>query len=130
MKRSLGISFLLLMLVPVALSGCVVLAVGAGAAGGYAISRDTIEGFTDKDSTVVWQAAQEVLKKQGMIELADKTAGKIQARIEDSEVKFETEQVTTKSVRIRVRARKFWNAFPDMHLAQRIYTLIINEIKS
>ena len=130
MKKSSGILFLLLMLLSVSVSGCVVLAVGAGAAGGYAISRDTIEGFTDKDFEHVWQVAMEVLKKQGMIELADKNSGKISVRIEDSEVKFESEQVTSRSVRIRVKARKYWNAFPAMHLAQRIYTLIVNEIKA
>ena len=37
-------------------SGCAVLAIGAGAAGGYAISKDEVEGFSDRKYAVVWDA--------------------------------------------------------------------------
>ena len=110
-------------------SGCIVFALGAGAAGGYAISKDELEGFTDKSLEQAWDSGLAVLKGQGGLLLEDKTRGRAEAAIGDAKVKFEAYQVTPKSVRIRVQARKFHSMFPDMKLAQRIYTLVVNELK-
>lgn len=110
------------------LNGCALLAIGAaGAAGGYAISSDGIEGISDKSYDHVWQTASEVLGKQGVIEIQDKTQGKINAKVGGSKIKFQMEQATAKSVIVRVQARRMWRAFPDMNLARRIYSMIMKE---
>lgn len=110
------------------LNGCVLLAIGAaGAAGGYAVSSDGIEGISDKSYDHVWQTASEVLEKQGVIEAKDKPQGEMTAKVGGSRVKFRMEQATPKSVIVRVQARRLWRAFPDMNLARRIYSMTMKE---
>ncbi|HTL46442.1 MAG TPA: hypothetical protein VL688_00065 [Verrucomicrobiae bacterium] len=123
--KKLAVFFIL----PLFFNGCALFVLGAGAAGGYAISRDEIEGFSDKSADAVWSSALEVLTGQGAILLQDKQTGHLEAKVGGSEVKIEIFQVTPKSVRMRVQARKGYNLFPDMKLAQRIYTLLVNELK-
>lgn len=118
-----------LILLAVLLNGCVIFALGAGAAGGYAISRDTLEGFSDKSLDQVWNVGREVLGGQGLVTLEDKTHGRIEAKIDDSKVRLDISQVSPKSVRMQVKARKFSNMFPDMRLSERTFTLMMNELK-
>ncbi len=118
-----------LLLISFLCSGCIVLALGAGAAGGYAISKDEIEGFSDSSLTKTWQAAWNVLNREGAVQFADKDHAKIEAIVNDSKVNFSAEQVSQKSVRIRVQARKNMNLFPDIKLAQSLYSKITKELK-
>lgn len=113
-----------LLLVSFISSGCVVLALGAGAAGGYAISKDEIEGFSDRSLEQTWRTAYEVFKKEGAIETADKEHAKIEALINESKVNFTAEQVSPKSVRFVIQARKAMNLFPDIKLAQDLHQKI------
>lgn len=126
MKKSWPLALVVL---PFLFSGCVVLALGAGAAGGYAITKDEIEGFTDRSMEKTWQAAWKVLNQEGVVEMADKEKGKIEALVDESKINFEVEQVSPKSARYRVKARKAMNLFPDMKLAQNLYQKITKELK-
>ena len=109
-------------------SGCIVLAIGAGAAGGYAISKDEIEGFTDRPVEQTWRVAYEILNQEGAIESADKERHKIDAIVNESKVSFSAEQVSAKSVRFRIKARKAMNLFPDIKLAQSLHQKIIKKL--
>ena len=114
----------------VATSGCAILVIGtAGVAGGYAVSNDGIEGIKDLKYEKMWQAAEAVLNQQGKIDKEDEKHGIIIASVKGSTVRFELSQATPKGVIVRVRARRCWNMFPDMKLAKRIYSLILNEAK-
>lgn len=110
-------------------AGCVVLALGAGAAGGYAIGKDEIEGFSDKSFERTWQSAWKIINAEGMVELANQESGRIEAVVQESKVNVEIDQVSPKSVRLRVKARKTMNLFPDIKLAQNLYEQIMKELK-
>jgi hypothetical protein len=110
-------------------SGCAIFLLGAGAAGGMAISKDTIEGTVDKPFDRVWNASREVLKQEGFIRLENKPVGKIEAEVGKSRVKFEAQQITEKTVRFRVKARKTSKLLPDMDLANILYNKIFQKLK-
>ncbi len=110
-------------------SGCAIFLLGAGAAGGLAISKDTIEGTAERPFDRVWNAGRDVIKQEGFIRLENKGAGTIEAEIRKSRVKFEALQITDKTVRFRVEARKTHNLIPDMDLANELYNKIFQKIK-
>lgn len=119
----------ILLLISLVCSGCIVLALSAGAAGGYAISKDEIEDFSDRSLEQVWQAGWDVLNQEGNVEFADKERAKIQAIVDESKVNFYAEKVSPKSVRFTVQARKAMNLFPNMKLAQTLHQKIVKELR-
>jgi hypothetical protein len=120
-----GVVFALASLVQ---SGCALLFFGAGAAGGYAISQDEIEGFMDKKYDAVWDASRKVIQREGAILSEDKAAGNIQAQVEKSEVTLKIEQISAASLRVRIQARKSMKLLPDIDLAHNLYNQIIKEL--
>lgn len=109
-------------------SGCALFLVGAGAAGGIAISKDTIEGHFDRRLEPVWRAAREVLMQEGFIRSESKSHGEIEAEVRKSQVKVEILQVSEKTVRIHVKARKGHQLLPDVKLANELYNQIFQKI--
>jgi hypothetical protein len=128
MNRNLWIATLLIV-VSLAGGGCALFLVGAGAAGGYAISKDEIEGFTDKDYERTWETARRVISKDGAILAENKILGAIEATVRDSNVKAKIEKFSTVSVRMRIQARKGYNLLPDIETAQDLFTKIIKDLK-
>ena len=110
-------------------SGCALFLVGAGVGGGIAISKDTIEGHFDKKIDEVWKAARQVLMQEGFIRLEDKPHGQIEAEVRKSEIKIEALQVSEKTVRIRVKARKGLKLLPDVDLANELYNKIFHKLE-
>jgi len=109
-------------------SGCFYLFIGAvGAVGGYAVSDDAIQGDTDKGFDKVWASALKVTDIMGSIETEDRQKGTIEATVDVSKVKVSVEQLTPKTVRMRVSARK--HLLPNRKLAQKIYLKIIENAK-
>jgi len=119
--------FLVLLLISFVMtsSGCFALLLGAGVAGGVAISKDTASVNVDKSFDAAWKATYDQLEKMGAINLQDKKVGKIEANIEDSEVTALIKQLTAKTVTIEIKARK--NLFPNVTLAQDILNQIIKK---
>ncbi|MBI3316743.1 MAG: DUF3568 family protein [Candidatus Omnitrophica bacterium] len=122
--------FLLFLTLSFPFSGCAIFLLGAGAAGGYAITDDEVEGHTDVPLKKAWKAAEAVIEQEGAIILRDETAGKIEGLVEGSEIKVGLEQVTSKTVRVRVKARKTKGLFPDIKRAQDLYGKIIKKINA
>jgi len=110
-------------------SGCALFLVGGGAAGGYAIAKDTAGSFTDVSFDKVWKAAESVIRKEGLLTLSDKNHGYIEAQVEESTVKVNLEQVTKDTVRINIKARKIKGLFPNVKLAQRLHLQVIDKIQ-
>jgi len=110
------------------ISGCVVLLLGGGAAGGYSISKDEVEILMDKKYDTVWKASTNVLREKGLVTLEDKNAGKIEAEVEGSSVTVSVENTTPKTIRLRVKARRAKNVFPDMKRAQAVFNDIMQEL--
>lgn len=110
-------------------SGCAVFLVGAGVTGGYAISKDTIEGVVEKPLGRVYGASRDVMIKEGFIRIEDKAHGMIEGEVRKSEVNIEVKQLTQSTVRIQVKARKGYKLIPDMKLANELYNKISQKIK-
>lgn len=127
MKRAVFgvlISFLLL-----CASGCIPLIVGGavGAVGGYAVSKDTIQGETDIAYEALWNAALSVSRIMGTIRSENISGGEIQVDIGKTKTWIQLIRVTQATTRLRVSCRKFH--LPNLDLAQEVYVKIIGEVK-
>ncbi len=105
-------------------SGCVPLIIGgaAGALGAYAISKDTIQGDTDKAYGRLWNSAVMVARSRGLIKEEDSLRGYLQFQDGASLVTVKLVQLTRSAVRIKVTARK--HHLPDISLAQDVFVKI------
>lgn len=110
-------------------SGCAPLIVGAavGGVGGYAISKDTVQGDTDKPYESLWNAAITVSRIRGTIKQEDAMRGYIDFNIEAGRVWIRLIRLTHSTTRIRISARKFH--LPDLSTAQDLYTKIMDEAR-
>jgi hypothetical protein len=108
-------------------SGCIFVIAGVAALGGYAVSKDTIQGETDKTFVNVWNSSVDVLNIMGTVYSEYKSKGQIEAKIDASDVKVQIEEITSRTTRLRISARKY--LLPDIGLAQRLYIKIIESAK-
>jgi len=129
--RKMGMTFIVLALVSFFAflsSGCALLLIGGGAAGGYSISKDEIEILTDAKYNKIWKASTNVLRERGLVILEDKTHGVIEAEVEKSTITVHVDQATDKTIRLRVKGRRVKNMFPDMKKAQSVFKQIVKKI--
>lgn len=110
-------------------SGCFLFLLGAGAAGGYAISKDTIEGLVEKSYDRMWNASREVIMNEGFIRSEDKNHGTLESEVRKVQVNIEVKQMTERTVRIQVKARKGYKLLPDINLANELYNKIYAQVK-
>lgn len=111
------------------LQGCVgVFVAGAsvGALGMYAVSKDTVQGDTDKPYDSVWNAALMVARIRGTVKKEDAEKGYIELDEEGSQVNIRLIKLTRSTLRLRITARKF--KLPNLSLAQDIYTKIMEQV--
>ena len=122
-------NLLALLLVCFSLCGCVMMLVGAGAAGGYAVGRDYIQGEMEKSFDSVYASALQSVESLGIIESKynNSSVGKINAKVETSSLQIIVERLTRHAVRLRVKSRK--NLLPNLDLAQRVYSSILEEAR-
>jgi len=109
-------------------SGCLWLVVGgAGAVGGYAISRDTFEGVSSKGQAELLSSAHKVLSIMGMITEERPKDGEIKATVYGNHVVVDVIQINLTTSKLRVKARK--NLLPSIGIAQEVYTKIMNQLE-
>ena len=110
-------------------SGCAPLILGgaAGALGAYAISKDTIEGESDRPYKSLWDAAYKVSKIRGTISQEDDTRGYLELNADASKVDIRLIRLTHATTRIRISARK--HHLPNLNLAQELFIKIMEESK-
>jgi hypothetical protein len=99
----------------------------AGAAGAYAVSKDTIQGETDKAYDLLWNAAVKVCRIKGTIQYEDYAKGEIELGADSSKAWVRLIRLTQATVRLKISARKYH--FPNMGLAQELFTKIMDEAK-
>lgn len=106
-------------------AGCAPLIIGgiAGAVGGYAASKDTIQGDTDKFYESIWDAALSVSKSRGVIIREDMNTGSIEFSSGNSRVWIKLVRMTQATTRLKVSSRKLH--FPDLAVAQEIFLKIM-----
>ena len=111
-------------------SGCAaVVLVGAGAAGGYAIGRDYVQGEADRNFESVYTAAVNVADGMGTIasKVSNPSIAKIQATVGTSSLEIVIEKLTRQAIRLKVKSRK--NLLPNLELAQKVYNNILQQSK-
>jgi len=112
------------------LAGCVPLIVGGavGAVGGYAVSKDTIQGDTDKPFDAIWNSALETARLRGTIKKDDYDKGRIEFIARDSSlVWISVSRLTQTANRVRVSSRRFH--FPNLALAQDIFVKVMEDAR-
>ena len=107
------------------LSGCALLLVGAGAAGGYAISKDSVRNIFDLPRDRVYAQSLSVARDMGMVTLEDHARGLIEAEVQEVHVTITVRPVSRRSVELKVKAR---NLMPKIDTAQAIYTRILERL--
>ncbi|MBI4971186.1 MAG: DUF3568 family protein [Candidatus Omnitrophica bacterium] len=128
LKRFFHILFpIVLMLVtgPI-LCGCALLLIGGGAAGGYAVSKDQIEGAVDARYDKVYSSALESARSKGIVKLEDQSRGYIETMVDSNTVKIHVTRITDKAVKLKVEARNKFK-MPKIEIAQDIYTDIMRK---
>jgi hypothetical protein len=113
----------------VSAAGCAapLLFIGAGAVGGYAVSRDTFEGVTSKGEEEIWDAAYKVASIMGTIEEDNRRNGQITARINGARVTITVVPVNLNTTKLRIKARK--GIFPRSGTAQEVYAKINTQLE-
>jgi len=126
--RKIFYFILILFLLPLVF-GCAPLIIGAaaGGLGAYAVSRDTVQGDTDKDYDALWGSALTIAGSRGLIQKEDANSGTIELGAESSKVWIKLVRITQATTRVRVSARKYH--FPNLELAQDIFVKIITGVK-
>lgn len=108
-------------------SGCLPLIVGgtAGALGAVAVSRDTIQGETDRHYDRLWESAYQVAKIRGIIREEDKLHGYLRVDVALTRVEIRLIRLTQATTRLRITARKYH--LPDLGLAEELFVKIMEE---
>lgn len=122
-----AVSILLILPLVAVISGCAALIIGgaAGALGAYAISKDTIQGETDKPYDSLWQSAYLVAKMRGTIKAEDSLKGYIELQTSSGKVWIRLNKLTGSTTRLRVSARQY--RLPNIGLAQDIFVKIMEQ---
>lgn len=120
-----NLTYLLIFALVISCSGCVWFFVGSavGALGGYAISRDTIQGETDKGLEELWESALRVLDTMDASEIDDSLRGTVRAKIGRTTAKITIEQLTPHTARVKVKCRK--GLLPNLTLSEKLYVRIV-----
>jgi hypothetical protein len=110
-------------------SGCAPLIIGGavGALGGYAASKDTIQGETDADYERLWNAALAVSRMRGVMKTEDYARGYLQFDAESTKVWIRLVRLTQYTTRVKVSARKYH--LPNLTLAQEVFVKVIEQAK-
>lgn len=125
MKRKVLLS-LLVPFILLSLSGCAALIVGGavGALGGYVVSKDTIQGDSDKAYESLWDSAMTIAKARGTIKQENSQRGYIELETDSSKVYIRLIRLTRVTTRVRVSARNKYR-MPNLNLAEDIFVKII-----
>ena len=108
-------------------SGCALALVGAGVAGGYAISRDSVRNQFDLSPDFVFKQSLAVVDEVGLIKTEDEKHGVIKAKVEDADVTITIRPLTKKTVELKVKARNEL-LMPKIGVAQDVYNRIIEKL--
>lgn len=129
MKKKTALYFMLLLIIPNVL-GCAPFIIGtaAGALGGYAVSKDTVQGETDKPYSGLWDSALTVSRIRGTIKQEDSATGYIELETDSNRVWIRLVKLTRATTRIKVSARNRFH-LPNVGLAQEIFVKIIEEAR-
>ena len=108
--------------------GAIIVGGAAGALGGYAASRDTVQSETDKPYEAIWSSAVETATSRGTIEEEDVHGGYLKFKTEDeSYVWVQLVRLTRATTRLKVSARRYH--LPNLKLAEDVFVKILENIR-
>ena len=110
------------------LTGCAWLLVGAGAAGGYAISRDAITNRFEQSPDVLYDVSRDVLHALGFITASDDGRHQLRGIVDGANVTILVTPVSERMVELKVKARNTF-LMPKITVAHRVYNTIIERAK-
>ena len=108
--------------VSLGLGGCAAVLIGTGAAGGYALGKDSVTDYFDLSQERVFRQSIQVVKELGLVTLEDEAHGVIKATVDDAKVTITVKPVSKKTVELKVKARKM--LMPKVTVAQKVYDQI------
>ena len=111
----------------VGLSGCAALWLGAGAVGGYAVSRDSITNHLELPPSHIYHVSDQVIRGLGIVREEDEQRGLIQADVEGAHVTIRIKPVSETVTELNVKARKGF-LIPKLDVAERVYNAIISRL--
>ena len=101
--------------------------IGAGAVGGYAISKDSINNSFDLSFSHVYEASHQVMQKVGFVTQADEQRGIIKGTVPGANVTITITRLTSRTVQLKVKARS--DVFlPKIDIAQAVYNQIVERL--
>jgi len=109
------------------LSGCAAVLIGAGAAGGYAISNDSVKNAFDRSPRQVYRHSLAVVKKMGETTMEDVKNHRIEARVQEVNVVVTIKSLTKQTVELEVSARNKL-LMPRVDVAQEVYNAIVERM--
>jgi len=107
--------------------GCDPFWMAAGAVAGYAASRDSVAMDLDHSWDHLWRVVLEESRSTGFVKRENSKRGRVDVRIQDSDVVITLKQLTPSTVRVVVRARK--HLLPHAEVAQRVAVNILQRAK-
>jgi hypothetical protein len=111
-----------------AAAGCAPLVVGmaVGGVAMYAVSKDTIQGETDKPYEALWQAAREVGRMRATIKSENLESGTVYLESDSGRAWVRLVRVNDQTTRLKVSARKYH--MPNISYAQELFSKIIEQV--
>lgn len=116
------------MAVVLTLSGCAAALVGAGAAGGYALSKDYVKNHYDRSKERIFKVSVDVVKKMGEVTLKDPDQGLIKGKVSDTDVTVTVKPLTKETTELIVEARNKFK-MPAIEVAQKVYDAIDDRLQ-
>lgn len=107
--------------------GCALLLVGAGAAGGYAISSDSVKNVFELPQERVYEESVAVAKEMGAIQIEDRAHGLIKAEVRDVVITITVKPLTKQTVELKVKGRNHL-LMPKVDVAQEVYAKIAEHL--
>ena len=109
-------------------SGCAAVLIGAGAAGGYALSKDSVKIHFDLSKDRIYKTSLGVTKDMGQVMLEDQKNGKIQAKVKEADITITVKPLTKKTVELKVQGRNKFK-MPAVDVAQEVYNKIAERLE-
>lgn len=109
-------------------SGCIPVLIGAGAAGGYALSNDAAVGKVSLEYRPLWDLCIDVLEENDAEFLAmNQARGYIKAIVSEYAVTIRINSIGRKAQRLKVAARRYY--LPKPQFAQKMFLEISDQLK-
>ena len=109
-------------------NGCAAVLLGAGFAGGYAISKDSVRNTFDRSKEEAYRQSLAVAEDVGFVMTDDPAHGLIKVRVQNTNVTITIKQLTRKAVELKVSARN-QVLLPEIDIAHDVYNKIMARLE-